>query len=75
MNAESQRISRRDKKAFFNKQCKGIEKNNRKGKTTYLFKKIGNIKETFLPKMDTIKDKNSKDLIKAERSRRDGKNT
>ena len=49
--------------------------NNRKGKTTYLFKKIGNIKETFLPKMDTIKDKNSKDLIKAERSRRDGKNT
>ena len=49
--------------------------NNRKGKTRDLFKKTGNIKEIFLPKMDTIKDKNSKDLIEAERTKRDGKNT
>ena len=56
-------------------QCKEIEENNRKGKTRDLFKKIGNIKGIFHPKMDTIKNRNGKDLIEAKRSRRDGKNT
>ena len=66
LNAESWRIARRDKKAFFNEQCKEIEENNRRGKTRDLFKKIGNIKGTFNPKMGTIKARNSKDLIEAE---------
>ena len=66
LNAESWRIARRDKKAFFNEQCKEIEENNRRGKTRDLFKKIGNIKGTFNPKLGTIKARNSKDLIEAE---------
>ena len=66
MNAEFQRISRRDKKALFNKRCKEIEKNNRMGKTRDLFRKIGNIKGTFHTRMGMIKDSNGKDLTKAE---------
>ena len=64
--AEFQRVSRRDKKAFFNEQCKEIEENNRRGKTGDLFKKIGNIKGKFHAKMGTIKNRKSKDLIEAE---------
>ena len=62
MNAESQRIAKRDKKAFFTDQCKEIEENNRMGKTRDLFKKIRDTKETFHAKMGSIKDKNSTDL-------------
>ena len=57
MNAEFQRIARRDKKAFFSDQCKEIEENNRMGKTRDLFKKIRDTKGTFHAKMGTIKDK------------------
>ena len=66
LNAEFQRIARRDKKAFFSNQCKGLEENNRMGKTRDLFKKIRNTKGTFHAKMDTIKDRNGMDLIEAE---------
>ena len=66
MNAEFQRIARRDKKAFFNEQCKKIEDTNRMEKTRDLFKKIGDIKETFHARMGTIKDRNGKDLTEAE---------
>ena len=66
LNAEFQRIARRDKKAFLNEQYKEIEGNNRKGKTRNLFKKIGNIKGACHPKMGIIKDRNNKDLIQAE---------
>ena len=62
LNAEFQRIARRDKKAFLNDQCKEIEENNRMGKTRDLFKKIRDIKGTFHAKMGTIKDKNGKEL-------------
>ena len=55
MNAEFQRIARRDKKAFLSNQCKEIEENNRMGKTGDLFKKIRNTKGTFHAKMSTIK--------------------
>ena len=58
MNTEFQRIARRDKKAFFNDQCKEIERNNRMGKTRDLFKKIRDTKGTCHAKMDTIKDRN-----------------
>ena len=58
LNAEFQRLARRDKKAFFNDQCLKIEENNRRGKTRDLFRKIGNIKGTFFPKMGTIKERN-----------------
>ena len=61
-----QRIARRDKKAFFNEQCKEIEENNRMGKTRDLVKNIGNIKETLHLKMGTIKDRNDKDLTDTE---------
>ena len=57
LNAEFQRIARRDKKAFLSNQCKEIEGNNRMGKTRNLFKKIGDTKRTFHAKMGTIKDK------------------
>ena len=57
LNAEFQRIARRDKKAFFNDQCLQIEENNRRGKTRDLFRKIGIIKGTFFPKMGTIKER------------------
>ena len=56
LNAEFLRIAKRDKKAFLSDQCKEIEENNRMGKTRDLFKKIGNIKGTFHPKMGIIKD-------------------
>ena len=66
LNAEFQRLARRDKKAFFSDQCKEIEENNRMGKTRDLFKKIRDTKGTFHAKMGSIKDKTSKDLTKAE---------
>ena len=65
MNAEFQRIARRDKKAFLSDQCKEIEENNRMGKTRDLFKKIRYTKETFHAKMGTIKDRNHMDLTEA----------
>ena len=66
LNAEFQRIARRDKKAFFSDQCKEIQENNRMGKTRDLFKKIRDTKETFHAKMGSIKDRNSMDLTEAE---------
>ena len=66
LNAEFQRIERRDKKAFFSDQCKEIEENNRMGKTRDLFKKITDTKGTFHAKMDSIKDRNGMDLTEAE---------
>ena len=66
LNAEFQRIARRDKKAFLSDQCKEIEENNRMGKTRDLFKKIRYTKGTFHAKMDTIKDRNGMDLTEAE---------
>ena len=66
MNAELQRIARRDKKAFLSDQSKEIEENNRMGKTRDLFKKIRNTKGTFHEKMGSIKDRNSMDLTEAE---------
>ena len=66
LNAESQRIARRDKKAFFNNQCKEIEENNRMGKTRHLFKKIRDTRGTFHAKMGSIKDRNGMDLTEAE---------
>ena len=65
-NAEVQRIARRDKKAFFNDQCKEIGEKNRMGKTIDLFKKIRDTKGTFHAKMGSIKDRNSMDLTEAE---------
>ena len=66
MNAEFQRIARRDKKAFLSDQCKEIEENNRMGKTRNLFKKIRATKGTFHAKMGSIKDRNCRDLTEAE---------
>ena len=66
LNEDFQRTARRDKKAFFNKQCIKLEENNRRGKTRDLFRKIGDIKGTFCPKMGTIKDINRRDLVDAE---------
>ena len=66
MNAEFQRIARRDKKAFLSNQCKEIEGNNRVGKTRDLLKKIIDTKGTFHAKMRTIKDRNGMDLTEAE---------
>ena len=66
LNAEFQRIARRDKKALLSDQCKEIEENNRMGKTTDLFKKIRDTKGIFHEKMDTIKDKNAMHLTEAE---------
>ena len=66
LNAEFQRLARRDKKAFLSDQCKEIEENNRMGKTKYLFKKIRNTKGTFHANMGTIRDKNGMDLTEAE---------
>ena len=65
LNAEFQRITRRDKKAFSG-QCKEIEENNRMGKTRYLFKKIGDTKETLHVRMGSIKGRNGIDLTEAE---------
>ena len=66
LNAEFQRIVRRDKKAFLSDQCKEIEENNRMGKIRDLFKKIGDTKGTFHAKMGSIKDRNGMDLTEAE---------
>ena len=66
MNANFQRIARRDKKAFLSDQYKEIEKNNKIGKTRDLFKKIRDTKGTFHAKMGSIKDRNGKDLTEAE---------
>ena len=65
LNAELQRIARRDKKAFLSDQCKEIEKNNRMGKTRDLFKKIRDTKGTFHAKIASIKDKSGRDLTEA----------
>ena len=65
LNAEFQRIARRDKKAFFSNQCKEIEENNRMGKTRDLFKKIRDTKGTFHIKMGSVKDRNGLDLTEA----------
>ena len=66
VNAEFQRIARRDNKAFLSDQCKKIEENNRMGKTRDLFKKIRDTKGTFHAKMGSIKERNGMDLTEAE---------
>ena len=66
LNAEFQRIARRDKKAFLSEQCKEIEENNGMEKTRDLFKKIRDTKGTFHAKMSTIRDRNGMDLTEAE---------
>ena len=75
MNAEFQRIARRDKKAFLSDQCKEIEENNRMGKTRDLFKKIRDTKGTFNAKIGPIMDRNGMDLTEAEDINKSGKNT
>ena len=75
LNAEFQRISRRDKKGFLSNQCKKIEENNRMGKTRDLFKKIRDTKGTFHAEMGSIKDRNGMDITKQKILRRGGKNT
>jgi len=75
LNAEFQRIARRDKKAFLSDQCKEIEGKNRMEKTRDLFKKIRDTKGTFHAKMGLIKDRNGSDLTEAEDIKRGGKNT
>ena len=75
LNAEFQRIARKDKKAFLSDQCKEIEENTRMGKIRDLIKKIRDTKGTFRAKMGTIKDRNGMDLTEAEDIRRGGKNT
>ena len=66
MNAEFQRLARRDKKVFLSNQCKEIGENNRMGKTRDLFKKIRDTKGTFQPKMGSIKERYGRDLTEAE---------
>ena len=66
LNAEFQRIARRDKKAFLSDQCKEIEENNRMGKARDLFEKIGDIKGTCHARMGMMKDRKGKDLTEAE---------
>ena len=70
MNAEFQRIAKKDKKAFLSDQCKQIEEDNRIGKTRNLFKKIRDTKGTFHAKIGTIKDRNGMDLTEAENIKR-----
>ena len=70
MNAEFQRLTRRDKKAFLNDHCKETEENNKMGKTRDLFKKMRNTKGTFHVKMGTRKDRNGMDLTEAEDTKR-----
>ena len=65
LNAEFQRIERKDKKAFLSDQCKEIEENNRMGKTRDLFKKISDTKGTFHAKISSVKDRNCMDLTEA----------
>ena len=66
LNAQFQKIARRDKKAYLSEQCKEIEENNRMGKTGNLFKKIRDTKGTFHARMGSIKDRNGRDLTEAE---------
>ena len=66
LNAEFQRIARRDKKAFFSDQCKELEENNRMGRTRDDFKKIRDTKGTFHAKMSLLKDRNGMDITEAE---------
>ena len=66
LNAEFQRLARRDKKSFLSDQCKEIEENSRMGKTRDLFKKIRDVKGIFHAKMSSIKDRNGMDLTEAE---------
>ena len=75
MNAEFQRIARRDKKSFLSDQCKEREENNRVGKTRDLFKKIRDTKGTFHAKMGLIKDRNGMDLREAEDTKKRWQNT
>ena len=75
LNAEFQRIARRDKKAFLSNQCKEIEENNKMGKTRDLFKKIRDTKGTFHAKMGSIKDRNGMDLTEAEDIKKRWQNT
>ena len=76
LNAEFHRMSRRDKKAFLGDQCKGIEENNRMGKTGDIFKKIRDTKQTFHAKMGLIKDRSGVDVTEAEDiKKKRGKNT
>ena len=70
MNAEFQRIARRDKKAFLSDQCKETQETNRMGKTRDLFKKIRDTKGTFHAKMDSIKDRNDMDLTEEDIKKR-----
>ena len=70
MNAEFQRIARRDKKAFLENQCKEIKENNRMGKARDLFKKIRDTKGTFHANMGSIKDRNGMDLTEADNIKR-----
>ena len=70
LNAEFQRIARRDKKAFLSDQCKEIEENNRMGKTRDLFKKIRDTKGTFHAKMGTMKDRNGMDLTEVDNTKK-----
>ena len=75
LNAEFQKIERRDKKAFLSDQCKEIEENNRMGMTKDLFKKIRDTKGTFHAKMGTVKERNGMDLTEQKMLRRGGKYT
>ena len=75
LDVEFRRTARRDKKAFLSEQCKKVEDNNRMGQTRDLFKKIEDIEGTFHARMDTIKNRSGKDLMKQKRLRRHGKNT
>ena len=75
MNAEFQKIAKRDKKVFLSDKCKEIEENNRMGKTRDLFKKIRDTKGTFHAKMGTLKDRNDMDLTAAEDIKKRWKNT
>ena len=75
LNAEFQRIARRDKKAFFSNQCKEIEEKNRMGKTRDLFKKIRDTKGTFHAKMGLINDRNGMDLTEGEDIKKRWQNT
>ena len=75
LNAEFQRIARRDKKAFLGDQCKEIEENNRMGKTRDLFKKIRDTKGIFHAKMGSIKDRNGRDITEAEDIKKRWQNT
>ena len=75
LNTESQKIARRNKKAFLSDQCKEIEENNRMGNMRDLFKKIRHTKGTFHARMGTIKDRNGMDLTEAQDIKKGGKNT